>query len=138
MIVVNEGYIRKIDELGRIVIPKDIRNKLKINDNENVRIECNDKMISIFKYSYLSNYVGFIENIGNLFMEIFGFYFSVYDMDNLIYSNINDKLFDYNDFPIIINSVQVGVLKVYSSCDIKVGKLFARLLSIFLISIDFE
>ncbi len=138
MIVVNEGYIRKIDELGRIVIPKDIRNKLKINDNENVRIECNDKMISIFKYSYLSNYVGFIENIGNLFMEIFGFYFSVYDMDNLIYSNINDKLFDYNDFPIIINSVQVGVLKVDSSCDIKVGKLFARLLSIFLISIDFE
>lgn len=138
MIVVNDGYIRKIDELGRIVIPKDIRNKLKINDNENVRIECNDKMISIFKYSYLSNYVGFIENIGNLFMEIFNFYFSVYDMDNLIYSNINDKLIDYNDFPIIVNSVQVGVLNVASSCDIKVGKLFARLLSIFLISIDFE
>lgn len=134
----NDGYIRKIDELGRIVIPKDIRNKLKINDNENVRIECNDKMISIFKYSYLSNYVGFIENIGNLFMEIFNFYFSVYDMDNLIYSNINDKLIDYNDFPIIVNSVQVGVLNVASSCDIKVGKLFARLLSIFLISIDFE
>ena len=33
------GYIRKIDELGRIVIPKEVRKKLGIQDNENIFLE---------------------------------------------------------------------------------------------------
>lgn len=138
MIVVNDGYIRKIDELGRIVIPKDIRNKLKINDNENVMVECNDNIISIFKFSYLGSYVSFIDKIGNLFLDLFKFHFSVYDMDRLVYSNLNRKVFNFTEIPIIVNSVQVGVLMFDSSCDFKIGKLFSRLLSIFLVSINFE
>lgn len=32
------GFIRKIDNLGRIVIPKEIRQKLKISDNSLLEI----------------------------------------------------------------------------------------------------
>lgn len=138
MIVVNDGYIRKIDELGRIVVPKDIRNKLKISDNENVMIECNDKKILISKFSYLSNYVNFIEDIGKLFFDTFGLCFSVYDMDKLIYSNVRDSVVGCNEIPIIVNSVQVGVLMIDKSCDINIGKLFSKLLAIFLLSFNFE
>lgn len=33
------GIIRNLDDLGRIVIPKEIRKKLKLNNNEGVEIE---------------------------------------------------------------------------------------------------
>lgn len=34
----NTGMVRKIDELGRIVIPKEIRNSLHIKNGEDVSI----------------------------------------------------------------------------------------------------
>lgn len=33
------GIIRKLDDLGRIVIPKEFRNKLNLNNNESVEME---------------------------------------------------------------------------------------------------
>lgn len=41
------GIIRRIDELGRIVIPKEIRKQLKINANDPVNIECTGDNIVI-------------------------------------------------------------------------------------------
>lgn len=38
---------RKIDELGRLVIPKEMRNKLGIKDNDPVNIECIENKIII-------------------------------------------------------------------------------------------
>ena len=38
MVYVNNEYVRKIDELGRIVIPKEIRNVLSIHSNDNLEI----------------------------------------------------------------------------------------------------
>ena len=32
------GVVRRIDELGRIVIPKEIRKNLRIRDGENIEI----------------------------------------------------------------------------------------------------
>lgn len=34
----NTGMVRKIDELGRLVIPKEIRNSLHIKNGEDVSI----------------------------------------------------------------------------------------------------
>lgn len=39
------GIVRKVDILGRIVIPKEIRNKLGIIDNETSRIKHNNQKI---------------------------------------------------------------------------------------------
>jgi len=40
---------RKIDELGRIVIPKEIRNYLNINNNDCLAIEIKDNSIVLTK-----------------------------------------------------------------------------------------
>lgn len=50
------GIIRRIDELGRIVIPKEIRKKLKINNGENIEIYIDEEeKIILKKYSNIKN-----------------------------------------------------------------------------------
>ena len=60
--------IRRIDELGRIVIPKDIRKKLHINDNEPLEIYIENEEIIIKKYSSLpeiKEFINYLIDIGN-------------------------------------------------------------------------
>ena len=47
------GIIRKVDELGRIVLPKEIRKTLGIKDGEDLEIYIKDKAIYLQKYSRL-------------------------------------------------------------------------------------
>ncbi len=44
------GVVRKIDELGRIVIPKEIRRNLNIKDNEEIEIFVDNDGIILKKY----------------------------------------------------------------------------------------
>jgi AbrB family looped-hinge helix DNA binding protein len=43
------GIVRRIDELGRVVIPKEIRKRLKIKDNEPLEIFVSDDGAVCFK-----------------------------------------------------------------------------------------
>ena len=45
---------RRIDELGRLVIPKEIRKNLKIRDNDQVEISIIDNKIVLTKYDNLN------------------------------------------------------------------------------------
>ena len=56
-------FIRKIDDLGRIVIPKELRGKLKLSENENILLKLTDNKIEIQKYSYINNYQALINGI---------------------------------------------------------------------------
>jgi len=47
------GIIRRIDNLGRIVIPKEIRNNLRIKEGDNLEIFINDEDIIFKKYSVI-------------------------------------------------------------------------------------
>ena len=44
------GIIRRIDELGRIVIPKEIRKNLRIKEGENLEIYIENDNIILKKY----------------------------------------------------------------------------------------
>ena len=44
------GIVRKIDELGRIVIPKEIRNVLSIHSNDDLEIFIDNMKIVLKKY----------------------------------------------------------------------------------------
>lgn len=44
-------YIRKLDGLGRIVVPKEYRKKLKIFDNDKLKLSIEKEYIKIEKYS---------------------------------------------------------------------------------------
>lgn len=49
------GIVRRIDELGRIVIPKEIRDILNINNGDELEIITENNDILLRKYSRLSN-----------------------------------------------------------------------------------
>lgn len=49
------GILRRIDELGRIVIPKEIRKKLKIREGDNLDIYVDDNNVVLRKYSPLND-----------------------------------------------------------------------------------
>ena len=56
------GVVRKIDELGRIVIPKEIRKNLNIRNGEDVSIFVKDNMIDAISFNennYGNNSTGF-------------------------------------------------------------------------------
>mgnify|MGYP002520521024 CR=1 FL=1 len=50
----NSGIIRRVDELGRIVIPKEIRRTLKIRDGEELEIFVDDDVIILKKFSKIA------------------------------------------------------------------------------------
>lgn len=49
----NSGMIRRIDDLGRIIIPKEIRKNLHIQDGEPLEINVMDRSIMLTPYSPL-------------------------------------------------------------------------------------
>ena len=65
------GMIRRVDSLGRIVIPKEIRKVLKIKENEQVEINVSENEIILNRYSEFDesdqNLIIFIETIKEFF-----------------------------------------------------------------------
>ncbi len=57
------GTIRKIDELGRIVIPIEIRNKLNINEKDLLEIFIEENSIILKKFEESCVFCGSIEDL---------------------------------------------------------------------------
>lgn len=57
------GVVRKIDDLGRIVIPKEIRKSLGIRDGENLEISVEDNKIKLTKKNIINNYTDYINKL---------------------------------------------------------------------------
>lgn len=61
------GIIRRIDDLGRIVIPKEIRKNLRIQKGENLELYTdNDNNIILKKYSQINK----IEEVINIIVDV--------------------------------------------------------------------
>ncbi len=83
----NVNFIKNIDNLGRIVIPMDIRRKLQINTGDVLSISCSDKDIVLSKYSNLDNNYKIIEILKS-FVEIFNLKVILTNKDCVLYSNL--------------------------------------------------
>lgn len=59
------GVVRRIDELGRIVIPKEIRRTLGIKDGASLEIYVEKDMVALKKYSTMNNLV----EVANIYSE---------------------------------------------------------------------
>ena len=57
------GVVRKIDDLGRIVIPKEIRKYLGIREGESIEIVVEEDNIKLTKKNIINNYLEDINNI---------------------------------------------------------------------------
>ena len=83
----NVNFIKNIDNLGRIVIPMDIRRKLQINTGDVLSITCNDKNIMLTKYSSLVNNQKVVEIIKSV-IDVFNVKLILTNKDCVLYSNI--------------------------------------------------
>lgn len=52
------GILRKVDDLGRIVIPMELRNKLKIGEKDNLEVFVDGSSIILKKKSYACEFCG--------------------------------------------------------------------------------
>ncbi|CEN87311.1 AbrB/MazE/SpoVT family DNA-binding domain-containing protein [Paraclostridium sordellii] len=62
----NKGIVRNIDSLGRIVIPKEFRKMLNINENDPVEILCENGIIKLKKHNNSCILCGSKENLKNI------------------------------------------------------------------------
>ena len=62
------GIVRRIDDLGRIVIPKEIRNTFKIYEIDPIEIFTDGDLIIFKKYSAVCIFCGSKDNL-ELFMD---------------------------------------------------------------------
>jgi len=81
------NFIKNIDNLGRIVIPMDIRRKMQINTGDVLSISCNDKDILLTKYSSLDNNMKIIE-ILKYFIETFDIKLILANKECVLFSNL--------------------------------------------------
>ena len=85
-ILKSTGVVRRIDDLGRIVIPKEIRRNLKIRDGENMEIFIDLDTIILKKYSKLEDVITLTEKLGRLVNELTDYDVIITDRDHIIAS----------------------------------------------------
>ena len=150
------GVTRKLDELGRIVIPKEIRNNFKIEEGDQIEFYLSDNEIIIKKPSPLK---GLDDEIYKLF-QVYNlkFHNSIAIIENnlslLSYGKDTDKILDslkniniqqynsknlmrykYNDYNFVISNIQnnkflvVHESKPFSSIDSSILNLILDYLS---------
>ena len=78
------GIVRRIDELGRIVIPKEIRKSLRIKSGDTLEILLNDDNIMLRKYSQIENAIDMVETYVESFHQVLKYNVIVTDTDKVI------------------------------------------------------
>lgn len=79
------GVVRRIDELGRIVIPKEIRKTLRIREGENIEIfiDANENII-LKKYSIMKKLGDFAQSFTDSIYSFLKHNIIITDSDNII------------------------------------------------------
>lgn len=87
------GIIRRIDDLGRIAIPKEIRRMAKIREGDDFEIYATSEgEIALKKYSSMKKELGVLaEQICDAVFNSFGFSMAVTDRDSVIAASGVDK-----------------------------------------------
>ncbi len=78
------GVVRRIDELGRIVIPKEIRKNLRIKNGDSLEIFLDDEAIILKKYSQIESLEMIAENYVETFNQVMKHNIIVTDRDKVI------------------------------------------------------
>lgn len=110
------GIIRKIDELGRIVLPKELRKYLNINPGDDFQINIEDQKIILEKYSRLSNIKTELIDIVNIFQNITNY--KIYLIINNEISNLNNEQINNK----IQNIIQERKLYINESNEISISQ----------------
>ena len=140
------GQIKKIDELGRIVIPKDIRKRLSIKTNDTLEIGMDGDKIVLNKRIAIKEYNDYVKTLLTILTNYSGIKFLATNREDIIFNNtdidgfevkkyINMSLYEMDKVkdeicsgcdirPVIIDSNVEGIILVTNSeCNKEVGKI---------------
>lgn len=81
------GIIRRIDELGRIVLPKELRKILNLNTGDALEISLSANVINVKKYLPLSKNINEITEIAKILNKSTNKSVIITDKESVIYSN---------------------------------------------------
>ena len=84
------GVVRRLDELGRVVIPKEIRKRLKIKNGDMVDIFTKDEFIILQKYHPLKQDLLPIKSILEAVSKQMNIGLLIFDDSSVIHSTIKD------------------------------------------------
>lgn len=140
------GQIKRIDELGRIVIPKDIRKRLSIKTNDTLEIGMDGDKIVLNKRIAIKEYNDYVKTLLTILTNYSGIKFLATNREDIIFNNtdiegfevkkyINMSLYEMDKIkdeicsgcdirPVIIDSNVEGIILVTNSeCNKEVGKI---------------
>ena len=110
------GIVRKIDDLGRIVIPKELRKSLNIKNSDDLEIKAIDDKIILEKYYRLKNFRGILDKYSKILEKFVDSSFVISDTENIILTSkdfcdlkdkkVSNKIIELLDYrkPILQNS----------------------------------
>lgn len=85
------GMVRRIDELGRVVIPKEIRKTLRIKEGDPLEIYTEKDELVFKKFSPFEPYSAMAENVANSIYQVTEKPCIITDTDNVICVSGNSK-----------------------------------------------
>lgn len=123
------SIVRRIDDLGRFVLPVDIRRKLNINPGDSLEMSFSSDSIQLKKISSIQNLIPLAQLIiKTLYLEYN--ILSALESENQILYSIKKIKDEESRFPIILNNKIVGNLIIYNY-DSKDQKLIDFIILIF-------
>lgn len=117
------GVTRKIDELGRIVIPKEIRKNLGIRDGETLEIFTSEDSIILKKYFEVRKYEDLSSKLCELIKNIYNVDLVITDREKVITSsnkNIVENTRLNNKFLELIDDREMFISKELSTINFEV------------------
>lgn len=78
------GIIRRVDDLGRIIIPKEIRRTLRIHEGDPFEIFLDQDELIFKKYSFLGSLETYAKDFVQVMSQIFLMNVAICDMDKII------------------------------------------------------
>ena len=86
------GVVRKIDELGRIVIPKEIRNTFAITNGDSLEIYIENNHLCLKKYSKLLSFKEKADYFVQIFQKVYSMEMLIFDLERVISSSVPSLL----------------------------------------------
>ena len=99
------GMVRRVDSLGRIVIPKEIRKVLKIKENEQVEINVSDDSIILNRYSDLDEYDISLTNLIDCIESVFNKDFILTNLNKIVLTSNNYKEYQNLEMSPYLNNI---------------------------------